>query len=478
MTAAPTDHAGAQTDAPPAARWRAMVAAVLARAGQPADDPEQALTTTTLDGLAIKPLYTEVDLPYPPSALGRPGRAPFVRGTSAPSAGWDVRQRHPADDPDTVNAAVRTDLASGVTSIWLAGEIDDLATVLAGVELAGTPIVLDAEANALGAAAALFEVAGGVELSGNLGADPIGWGHRSGVAPELQMAVDAVALTSGSPLLQGICVDGTVYHDAGAGDVAELAIVTSAGVAYLRALTDAGVGIAEALAALEFRLAVTDDQFASMAKLRAARRLWNRVGELCDAPEAARGQRQHAVTSGAMMTRRDPFTNLLRTTLAGFAAAVAGAQAITVAPFDQALGRSDDLARRIARNTQAVLHDEVSLARVADPAGGSWYVESLTDHMAEAAWDAFTELERSGGATDLDAVSRLIATNRSRRDQAIAAGRFPITGVNRFANDEEEPLIRKGLAVLTGGGLPRIRWAEADEAGWPADEPGREGGTT
>ena len=121
-----------------------------------------------------------------------------------------------------------------------------------------------------------------------------------------------------------------------------------------------------------------------MAKLRAARWMWNRVGELCGAPAPARAQRQHAVTSAAMMTRRDPYTNVLRTTVAGFAAAVGGAQAITVAPFDQALGSPDPLATRIARNTQAVLHDEVSLARVADPGGGSFYVEALTARAGPA----------------------------------------------------------------------------------------------
>ena len=425
---------------------------------------------TNLDGILIKPLYTAADAPYPLSALGIPGQAPFVRGAVAPGGGWDVRQRHPvsdlAGDPSAVNTAVRTDLANGVTSIWLDGETDDLATVLDGVDLDQTPIVLGVGGNTLGVASALLSLAGGAELKGNLGADPIGWGHRIGAAPTLSVAHDAVALTKDFPLLQGIVVDGTVYHDAGAGDVAELAVATSAGVAYVRALTDAGVNIEEALAALEFRFAVTDDQFASMAKLRAARRLWNRVGELCDAIEAARGQRQHAVTSAAMMTRRDPFTNLVRTTVAGFAAAVAGAQAITVLPFDHALGRGDDLARRIARNTQSVLHDEVSLARVADPGGGSWYVESLTEQLAEAAWDAFTALERVGGATDLGAVSALVATSRDRRDQVIAAGEFPITGVNRFVNDDEKPLLRTGLPDIPGGGLPRIRWAEADEAGW------------
>ena len=311
--------------------------------------------------------------------------------------------------PAVMNAAIRTDLANGVTSIWLDGETDDLAAVLDGVDLDQTPLVLDAGANTVSAATALLALAGGACCGATWAPTRSVGATASAAEPVAVHGRRCRRVGERFRSAAGIVVDGTVYHDAGAGDVAELAIATSAGVAYLRALTDAGVGIDDALAALEFRFAVTDDQFASMAKLRAARRLWNRVGDLCGAPEAARGQRQHAVTSAAMMTRRDPFTNLLRTTVAGFAAAVAGAQAITVAPFDQALGRSDDLRRRIARNTQSVLHDEVSLARVADPAGGSWYVESLTEQLAEAAWDAFTALERAGGATDLGAVAALVA---------------------------------------------------------------------
>ena len=460
-----------------------MIAAVLARAGRPSEDPEQALTTTTLDGLAIKALYTGDDAPQPLSALGVPGRAPFVRGATTPTGAWDVRQRHPGGgDPGAVNAEVLLDLANGVTSIWLDGVTDELAGVLDGVDLARTPIVLDAGDRTPAASRALLALAGEVDgissgtdprgtaavLRGNLGADPIGWAHRIGTAPDLSVALDAVRMVADHPLLQGIVVDGTVYAGAGASDVDEVAVTTSVGVAYLRALTDAGVAIEQALSALEFRFAVTDDQFASMAKLRAARRVWNRIGELCGAPATARGQRQHAVTSPAMMTRRDPFVNLLRTTVAAFAAAAGGAQAITVAPFDQAIGRSDDLARRIARNTQAVLHDEVSLARVADPGGGSWFLESLTEQVAHAAWDAFTALERAGGAKNFAAVAAVVEGSRRRRDEALAAGRFPITGVNRFADPDEEPLVRAARADAPSGGLPRIRYAEADEAGWPA----------
>ncbi len=140
---------------------------------------------------------------------------------------------------------------------------------------------------------------------------------------------------------------------------------------------------------------MTADQFASIAKLRAARMVWSRVAELSGADGA---QHQHAVTSAAMMTTRDPWVNMLRTTIGCFAAAVGGAEVITVLPFDSAIGVPDDFARRIARNTSAVLHDESSLSRVLDAGGGSWYLESLTAALAETAWATFTELERGGGA--------------------------------------------------------------------------------
>src|SRR5581483_6750844 len=179
-----------------------------------------------------------------------------------------------------------------------------------------------------------------------------------------------------------------------------------------------GLTVEEALDALEFRWTVNAEQFPSIAKLRAARRLWARVAELCAASEELRGQYQHAVTSPAMLTRRDPWVNMLRTTVGCFAAAVGGADAITVTPFDAAIGQSDDFARRIARNTSAILHDESSLARVVDAAGGSWFVESLTDELAEKAWAAFTTIERAGGALaalDDGTIERLIADVRARR---------------------------------------------------------------
>jgi methylmalonyl-CoA mutase len=237
-------------------------------------------------------------------------------------------------------------------------------------------------------------------------------------------------------------------------------------VAYLRALTDAGVPVEAALARLEFRFAVTANQFLSIAKLRAARQMWAQVAALCGV--AAHVQYQHAVTSRAMLTRRDPWVNMLRTTIGCFAAAVGGADAITVLPFDAALGLPDDFARRIARNTSAILHDESSLARVSDAAGGSGYVETLTAQLAQTAWDEFTALERAGGALaalDSGRIPELIARSRDARADDIAHRRFPITGVSEYALPDEAPLPRQAApAAPSGGPLTPVRYAEEFEA--------------
>ncbi len=479
---APSDHLDLAADFAPASleQWRELVGAVLRRSGADlsaaAGAPESLLSTPTYDGVTLAPLYVAGSAPHGVDANGLPGQAPFVRGTRAVATGWDVRQRHADPDPVRTNAAVLADLENGVTSLWLAlGDggipIDALGQVLDGVYLDLAPVVLDAGADTTAAADAFFLLAAarGVEareLSGSLGADPIGLAARTGTVPDLDTTTHLALRTLPFAALRAITVDGTAYHDAGGSDSDELAIAASVGVAYLRALTDAGLSADAALDQLEFRYAVGCDQFASIAKLRAARRIWARIAELSGAAPAHRGQHQHAVTSAAMMTRRDPWVNMLRTTIACFAAAVGGAESITVAPFDAAHGLPDDFARRIARNCQSVLHDESSLARVIDPAGGSWFVESFTEQLAAAAWSRFTELERAGGAVAALAdgtIASLLATSRAAREDNIAHRRDPITGVSEFANLTEQPLARPAAPAGPSGGLPRIRYAEPFE---------------
>lgn len=482
MSAVP-EHLALAAEFPAVTRdqWRDLVRSVLTKSGLPEDaDPESALATTTYDGITVKALYTAADA-HSVASDGLPGHPPFVRGSSvqgATRAGWDVRQRHADPDAGRARTAALADLGNGASSLWLvlgdAGlAVADLPAVLDGVHLDLAPIALDAGAQTREAADAFLRLVAerGVAadaVAGTLGADPIGLRARTGAAAELSLLGELSARAADFPNVRVATVDGTVYHDAGGSDSDELAVAAGVGVAYLRALTDAGRSVDAALGVLEFRYASTADQFLSIAKLRAARRIWDRIAELSGASADRPGQRQHAVTSAAMMTRRDPWVNLLRTTIACFAAAVGGADAITVAPFDAAIGLSDDLARRIARNTQSILHDESSLARVIDAAGGSWYIESLTDQLAETAWTKFTAIERAGGALaalDDATIDRLLATARDSRADDIAHRRAPITGVSEFAFVGEQPVTRPAApAEPTGAALPRVRYAQDFEA--------------
>ncbi|MGC5010597.1 methylmalonyl-CoA mutase family protein [Streptosporangium sp. DT93] len=419
-------------------RWRELALGVLRKSGVETGSPEEALAFTTHDGVTIAPLYDASDLPGDP---GLPGRAPYIRGARA-EGGWEVRQRHETPDSE----AILTDLESGVTSLWLALEPEDLPAALKGVHLDLISVALDAGGRTREAAEALFATAarsggagtggGGAVLTGTLGADALA---DARTAAEL-----ARRCVDGHPGLRAVVVDATPYHEAGGGDAEELGCSLAAGVAALRVLTGAGLEAREAFDQLEFRYAATADQFLTIAKLRAARRLWARVAEVCGVP--GEPQRQHAVTGSAMMTARDPWVNMLRTTLACFAAGTGGADAVTVQPFDTRLGLPDAFSRRIARNTQALLVEEAGVARVIDPAGGSFYVERLTEDLADAAWGWFQEIERAGGMAGALAsglVAGRLSATWERRSAAIARRRDPITGVSEFPDLDERPVLRR-----------------------------------
>ena len=489
MTVPPGELAlAADFPAPTRAEWQKLVLEVLRKSKTAGEDttPEQAeelLITSTYDGVDIRPLYDGTETPAPPPA-GLPGLAPFIRGTRPQGAntdGWDIRALHAHPDVKVTAQAVLTDLENGVTSLWLrlgptGLPLDGLADALRDVYLDLAPIALDAGELTAEAASALFSLAAerGVpasRLSGTLGADPLGLAARTGRAPDFSAATSLAARCAAEyPQMRALVVDAQPYHNAGGSDVEELGASIATGVAYLRALTEAGLSLTDALKQIEFRYAATAGQFNTIAKLRAARRLWARVAEVCGAEPADRAQRQHAVTSAAMMTRRDPWVNMLRTTLACFGAGVGGADAVTVLPFDTRLGLPDDFSRRIARNTQILLQEESSLIRVVDPAGGSWFVESLTDSLAKAAWEWFTEIERAGGMAAALAdglVARRIAATWEKRRDAIAHRRDPLTGVSEFPNLNEklpERAPAPAAPAAETGGLPVITYDQDFEA--------------
>ncbi|TBO59848.1 methylmalonyl-CoA mutase [Streptomyces kasugaensis] len=469
------------------AQWQRLVEGVLRKSGVTEASgaaAEDALATDLQDGIRVRPLYTAED---GGGALGHPGFPPFVRAgrpQGGAVSGWDVRQRHTDTDPRRANAAVLADLENGVTSLWLTvGDgglpVSGLAAALEGVYLDLAAVVLDAGADFAPAAEELLRLhavseAPLGEAAGGLGADPLGLLARTGDADALGSRLTAAVglalrCADEAPGMRALAVDALPYHEAGGSPAEELGTSLATGVAYLRELTGAGLDIDAACRQLEFRYAATADQFLTIAKLRAARRLWARVAEVCGASPAASAQRQHAVTSSVMMTRRDPWVNMLRTTVAGLSAGVGGADAVTVLPFDAALGLSDAFARRIARNTQSVLLEESHLSKVIDPAGGSWYVERLTEELARAGWAWFQEIEGAGGqaaALRSGLIGERLAATWRRRSADLAHRREPITGVSEFPHLGEVPVVREAAPVPAGrgsGGLPRVRRDDAYE---------------
>ncbi len=447
--------------------WRVAVAGVLAKGARkdPADfgaEPERHLDSPTYDGFAVRPLYTALDaLPEHPL----PGRWPFVRGGDAlrdVKSGWKVAEAFPGDvtggqSVTEGNGAVLAALTEGVGSLVLrvgAGGVgvDEVDRLLEGVYLELVPVILEPGADYACAAEALVALVTDLDdtrramLSLDLGGDPL----TAPLARRETPSIDEVAAVAGKAVefeggVRAITVDGPAFHDLGASAAWELAGAVAAGVSYLRILGGHGLAVGDALRQIAFRVAADDDQFMTIAKLRAARLLWARVAEVVGRPDEGAAT-IHAVTSMPMMAQRDPWVNMLRTTLAAFAAGVGGADTVWVRTFDSAIdgglpGTAASFARRMARNTQLLLLEESHIGRVVDPAGGSWFVEDLTRELAETAWGHFQEIESRGGFVDArDFVVARIEEVRDRRADDIAHRRTSLTGVNEYPNLAEAAL--------------------------------------
>ncbi|SEH31091.1 methylmalonyl-CoA mutase family protein [Magnetospirillum fulvum] len=505
---------------PDRAQWLALVDKALK--GAPFD---KKLLTRLYEGIVVQPLYTRADVDGATDPSGFPGASPFARGGRASGAGtegWEIRSEHSAALPADANSAILDDLMRGATAIhlrldsaarsgrateaalWGEGGIaihsaDDLDRTLKGVLLEFVPLSLEAGASADRAAellTALWRSRGTRpdQARGSFGIDPLGTLAAEGrltatIEDSLsRMAQIAASTARDWPNATAIGIDTGAYHDAGATTTQELAAAMATGTAYLKAMTAAGLDISTALGQIGFTLSVDCDQFLSIAKLRAARMMWARIAEACGAPEPARRMRLLARTSRRMMSKRDPWVNLLRTTVAGFAAGVGGADSVAVLPFDAELGPSDPFSRRIARNIQILLKEESSLSQVIDPAGGSWYVETLTRQVAEAAWAEFQMIESAGGmaaALINGSLAERIALSWAEREKNIARRKDSLTGISEFPNLHERPVERplpdlkplraEAAGALAGAGgaaepgvsiapLPRHRLGEAFEA--------------
>src|SRR6266700_1787151 len=460
-------------------QWRRLVADVLK--GAPFD---KRLVAKTYDGLAIEPLY------------GRRAQARPI-ASRAPAAPWSVMQRVDHPDPAAANAEALHDLENGAIglSVIFSGAIGAygyglpaseaaIARALEGIHLdAGIALDVDLGPHMQHAGrllAALVKRRGiAPAASIRFGFDPIGaaavgsagplpW---SGLVPIFNAAIsDLAAQGFRGPFA---AADGRAIHNAGGSEAQELAYALAVAVEYLRALEAGGIALATARGMIYFRLAADVDQFLTIAKFRALRMLWARVEEACKlapAPPVVAAE-----TAWRMMTKRDPYVNMLRATIAVVAAGLGGADAITVLPFTIALGLPERFARRIARNTQLVLLEESNLARVTDPAAGAGGVEDMTEQLCRAAWTQFQEIERAGGAwaaLEQGMIQQKVAAVRAERQAAVARRKDAFTGTSDFPDLAETPVSVLDVAPVTlpppsalaFEPLPRIRLAEPFEA--------------
>ncbi|MBI1200786.1 MAG: methylmalonyl-CoA mutase [Phenylobacterium sp.] len=374
---------------PPAGEdaWRDLVARTLG------DKPFESLTKATAEGLPIAPLYAGADAPaaFPP----RPFHA---------ERPWDLRVLSAHPDPARVNAELLADLEGGAASVIVRGHAapDALARALKDVVVELAPVGLDAGFHAPKAADALHAVAKaspGARLAFNF--DPLGAFAEAGASPGpveshvVSAATVGVRHAQTYPHAALFLASGRVVHEAGGGEAAEVAFAAASAIAYAKALVRAGLPMAEAFARITLGLAADADYFLTIAKLRAARAVFARIAAACGVDAQARIE---ARSSRRMLTAQDAWTNMIRLTAAGFAAAAGGADAVTLGAFTDAIGLPTAFARRQSRNTQLVLMEEAGVGRVADPAAGSGYVEALTDQIARAAWERLQAIEAAGGA--------------------------------------------------------------------------------
>lgn len=459
------------------ATWRKTVEAELKGASF-----EKKLLTATFEGVVLKPLYTRADLAGRAAhlaALARPpGAAPYLRGARAGGA-WDIAQEIAAPTAEEFNARLRADLMAGQNAAVLAVESPArpdglpleaahvLEAALKDVDLAAIPVHIDAGADVARVAGhyvALASARGAdaASLSGSLVSDPLAAWAAAGVLPvSLAAAFDAMAdwtkrAAVVAPALRTVGVDARLWAEAGGTAVHELAFALSAAVENLRALRQRGVPLEVALPRLRVTFAAGPQFLMETAKFRAWRLLLSRVVVALggDVALAARVS-VHAATARWNKTRLDPHVNMLRATTEALAAVLGGVDSLHVAPFDSldGIGGGDAFSRRVARNVHALLAEEFGVIAPADPAGGSWCVETLTDELARKAWELFRSLAAEGGfasALRAGTPQKLVAASAKEKSKAVGSRRLGVVGTNLFPNLRETPLAPLASRPATG----------------------------
>lgn len=442
-------------------------------------DFEKKLFTRTYEGITLKPIYTREDTKNLDFLLSKPGFPHFIRGVL--SCGylcreWEINQFLSYPSAFETNKALKQDIEKGQNVITIKPDIafktasipspdsgigvdgtsifnlNDFCNLLSGIDITKYPIYIDCGYGGLFALALLeahikkenldpLKVRGGIEI------DPYGFAVRYGYLPaEVDTIFDCMKMVTeycqeNLPNLFTININSTHYHNAGATAVQELAFSLATAVDYINMLLDRGLDINTIASRIKFTFGTGPSFFTEIAKLRAARILWNNVIQHYNGSEESSKMFIHSVTSEYNLTLTDPYVNMLRTTTETFSAIIGGANSITTHPFDLKFGLADEFARRIARNTQIILKEEAHLGQVIDPAGGSYYVETLTEQIAQLVWKKFQEIVSNGGMykllSDSSVQKELTETNKFRLEN-YKKRKDVLIGTNLYTNLKEQ----------------------------------------
>ena len=453
------------------------------------------LKSTTYDGLEVQPLYSMQNSQGIGEGLTpRKAKKPIHIANLA----WDIECISTHPDAYKANQEILEDLEKGATSIGIkidpAGEngtriqtVLELKTLLSGVFLNLAPIRLNMTEQCLETTAIFLKVLAESDINandffGNFGEDPLGKLIVTGkTSSPIKCLLDRMAdisfyVSNKYPNAKTINISSEPYHNAGCSEAQELAIAMATSTEYLRSMIKSGLTIDEACDQVCFTLTADADIFMSIAKFRAAHELWRNIALASGANERGSIATINGISAPRILSRRDPWTNILRTTSACLGASIGGADAITILPFETASGLPSILGRRIARNTQIILQEEASIGRVIDPSAGSWMIESLTKQLTERAWLIFQGFEANGGLIneiESGSLQRLVLETAEIRENNIACRREPITGVSEFADIYEAPIkIEERAKAKASRTTSKVR--KKDNAGLiPFPQPGK-----
>ena len=444
------------------------------------------MVTRTLEGFEVSPLYTDRDTADIAWLGSLPGQAPFVRGTHASGylgAPWLVAQELHCPSCEDVNAALREALPRGQTAINLLFDVagrrgldsdqadpedvgrrgtsinalDDLDVALDGIDLMAHPIQLQAGSAALPAAALVVALLRGrgldaAGLRGCLGGDVFTCLARLGqaVGPVEHFHFEQALLTrwaaDNAPALRTLPIYESPWHEGGADLALSLGLTLGSAVATLRAMENHGIEPAAAAPRFQFNVDMGTDFFLEIAKVRALRLLWSRILTASGVDPAQSGAFVHARTALRCQSLLDQHVNLLRSTTGAMSAVLGGVDSLHISPFDEVHWVPDSFSRRIARNVHLILAHECHFDQVTDPAGGSWYVESLTRDLAAAAWAKFQDVEKKGGmaaALESGWVQEQVAAAAAARAAGFASRRQVMVGTNMYPTAEQPPAPRE-----------------------------------